>query len=194
MNYFLKIGILVSLYYPTFLKAQVPKHYKVWSDTVILEWEDFKGKAKLSNSDGFSAVSVVGIYKNLELSGNLVEINTVSYFDKNRSWENKNNRRTNGIIHEQTHFDIGELYARKFRREILSIKNRKDYRKISHKIEKMYKSTFQNYSEFQDQYDEETEHSLNEQKQEEWNNRIANELVELREYSNPIITIELKKE
>ena len=45
---------------------------------------------------------------------------------------------------------------------------------------------------FQDLYDKETNHSINKEKQLDWNNRIAKQLKELEKYAEPDFSVELK--
>ena len=58
-------------------------------------------------------------------------------------------------------------------------------------ISRLYKEKMIELSEYQKQYDRETGHSKIEQKQHKWELKIKSELHSLKQFSNPILEIEL---
>lgn len=84
--------------------------------------------------------------------------------------------------HEQLHFDIAELYARKMRKEIQKLKLIKgtiaqfDYRRIHKKI-------FKEYLEYQKKYDTETDFSRTLSKQKNWEISVAKQLQGLEKFA-----------
>ncbi|MGB5507543.1 DUF922 domain-containing protein, partial [Robiginitalea sp.] len=92
-----------------------------------------------------------------------------------KSWYHPELSNAGVLMHEQLHFDITELYARKMRK-ILSERTfsgnvRGDVRQIFSKINRELKA-------FQDRYDLETDFSRNREAQQQWNKRIAEKLKE----------------
>lgn len=83
------------------------------------------------------------------------------------------------LKHEQLHFDIVEIYSRKLREKFLVLD------KMKSKLED-YISTYNNIRndlvKYQGLYDSETEHSVNKEKQKEWEIKVAKELEELDTY------------
>jgi predicted secreted Zn-dependent protease len=94
------------------------------------------------------------------------------------------------LNHEQGHYDITEIFARKMRQE-LSIKK---YRRknVQVKIEAIMNKYIEKKNECQDKYDIETNHSLNTDSQKKWTEYIRSQLIDLLKYSNPNVTIRLK--
>jgi len=85
------------------------------------------------------------------------------------------------LVHEQTHFDLTELYARKLRKQLSETKfTRSNPSKESFPI---FKEMQKQYRDRQDLYERETDFSLNTAKQAEWTARIVAELNELSAYS-----------
>jgi len=150
----------------------------LWEDAVKLKWEDFKGKAPEKNTIGLKKAET---YYAIELDSEYVEgqlpycIIKV-FFIKNKSWTITNNKEV--LAHEQLHFNIGELFARKIRQRFieLNIQGIKDYN--------LYNDEFNNFLKqervFQEKYDKEV--FFNSKKQLEWKTEITKQLEELKEY------------
>ena len=85
------------------------------------------------------------------------------------------------MAHEQLHFDITELYARIFRKQLTE--NIKSVRDLS-KIKGMGKQILSDWDKEEDLYDRETEHSINEAKQKEWILNIRQRLDELKDFAS----------
>lgn len=98
-----------------------------------------------------------------------------------------------GLKHEQKHFDIFEIFSRKLRMDMYNyIKS--NYEENGFEITKEYFEQLSNQyyqlaDSMGDQYDDETQHSVNIEKQVYWNMKIALMLDDLKEYSNPRIII-----
>ncbi len=148
-----------------------------WSVSRKVEWKDFKGKP--DKSTNLLAMTQAGIgYEVACINGDL-KLKIYCYFNVNKSWT-KERESDELLAHEQLHFDITELYTRKLRKKLSEVadpcgKNVKE-------LDKIYQSNFKECAKAQDLYDKETNHSLNEQKQQEWEEKIAKELKELEKY------------
>jgi hypothetical protein len=91
--------------------AQIP-----WSETVRLTWDDFQGKPDARNFDAFTKTTVS--YKSKWDKDGVITVTVECSFDKNNSWKKPGpNLTPKLLLHEQMHFNISELYARKMRRE-----------------------------------------------------------------------------
>jgi hypothetical protein len=93
------------------------------------------------------------------------------------------------LNHEQIHFDICELYARKLRQRIAE----KDFTKVKNivaVISKMYETTMAEYQKREAAYDADTQHGINAAKQKIWNQTIAAELLQLDAFANTEVNIE----
>jgi hypothetical protein len=104
-----------------------------------------------------------------------IEIKTV--FNEDKSWKDVKKINDYILLHEQKHFDIAELFVRKFRKAVAEkIRNSGDY-------DRYFKSIYtisNEYKNFQMVYDKETRHGMNETKQAEYNAAISEELENLK--------------
>lgn len=170
------------------------RKYLVWSVTRQLQWSDFNGlpDQQLVNS-GFDAATCATRIIGLDESNDsiLIRIYTIFYYDC--SWRLGETMDSWGLKHEQKHFDIFEIFSRKLRMDMYNyIKS--NYEENGFEITKEYfQQLSKKYSQLADsmgdQYDNETQHSLNIEKQVYWNMKIALMLDDLKEYSNPRIII-----
>jgi len=152
-----------------------------WSPDVKLKWSDFKARNKVTK--GFSvATSTCGFGYEGEVKGDNISINVFVRFYCNNSWKNPGYHMNDVLEHEQLHFDICELYGRKFYREV--VKLRKSNRLTEKSLEKIYNELVEEYNDYQDIYDAQTGHSTKTMKQLEWNNRVAADLNSLAHFAN----------
>jgi len=85
------------------------------------------------------------------------------------------------LDHERLHFDIGEVYARKIRSVIDSLR-RKGETRINIYTEAI-DSLLDQWEQYGNAYDEETSHGLRPSKQAEWAIKIQKELSALEKYA-----------
>ncbi|MDB5253501.1 MAG: hypothetical protein JWP27_2670 [Flaviaesturariibacter sp.] len=148
-----------------------------WSARRILTWEDFQGEPK-RNTDAVASTSTsLGIAYQLR-NGQLTYEVTCT-FSKPKSW---GATRTAYILaHEQAHFDITELYARKLNQKLQQYQfNRKTYKQDLNAI---YQSVVSEKEAMQQAYDNETDHSRRRRIQNEWLDRVEQLLVDSQAYA-----------
>jgi hypothetical protein len=143
-----------------------------------LSWDVYKG-SPAGGSDA-AAITSTALGMEYHVRGNKLSFSITCRFSKNRSW---GKHRTEYILqHEQGHFDITEIFARKLAKELLNYKfNRKSYQED---INAIYNRVMEDKEKFQDEYDGKTDYSRNKIKQAEWLKRIQKELEDLEEYAN----------
>lgn len=130
-----------------------------WRPNYILKWEDFQGKA--DSSSEFGAITYAATQYSFKSSDTSFHTKVFCYFDKRVSWVRV--KSDIGLIHEQGHFNIAELFARKLRKAFKSYKFntvtvRQDLRTIFDRIVKE--------RDLKDKlYDKETDFSRNKQAQ-----------------------------
>lgn len=159
------------------LSSQKKDSIIVWSKKRKLTWDDFKG---VKNDTVF--INLAESYTEIRMIPYLNKFNTYSYivlafFHKNKSFTNTNSS-DNILCHEQLHFDITELFARKIRQEIQIQESKSSYVNYS----SIYKKIHKNYRMFQKLYDAETVHSTNFEMQQKWKNDIVHKLEKLKNY------------
>ena len=148
----------------------------LWSSDRKLSWNDFKGLVDTSNvavkAMTYSEIKIDGSY--LKDSIHIYKVGC--YFLTNRSWHVVNDSST--LSHEQLHFDISELFARKIRKSFDSLYVKRIVDVEKH--EKLFNLYIQNCDKYQDLYDSEV--YFNEKKQLFWKKKIAAELLKLKEW------------
>lgn len=148
-----------------------------WSETRKLGWGDFKARPDPSSANAAMTNSIINIEFNFDETSLDYTINC--RFDKNRSWVKV---RTIPVLqHEQGHFDIAEIYARKLAREMSGYK----FNPVTVKddVNNIYDRIMKVYQQEQQQYDQQTDFSRNKEKQAEWLNRIAADLKSLQAFA-----------
>lgn len=156
----------------------------IWKQDSLLKAEDFKGKVKNNGPLGLSAV---GIFLYPVESGGELKFRVEALFVKSKSYIVKTSDYV--LKHEQIHFDICELFARKMRQRIAE-KDFTKVKKVKEELDKIYIKTFKEYLKEQDKYDGDTEHGLNSIKQKLWDADIAARLKELEAYASPEVVLD----
>lgn len=143
-----------------------------WSER-RLTWNDFKGEPPLS--DRVAATTASGIsyqFSTLSNTSKHLKVNFEigTHFYPNESWYKPDLCNDIILSHEQLHFDITELFARKLRKELS--KATFDRNTIKAKVKKIYNRNNKELSAFQNRYDTDTNFSRNRKNQQIWNAKI----------------------
>jgi len=171
-----RILALLVLFTPLFLSAQQEGNFVDWS-VKRLDWDDFKA-SPVKNSDA-AALTATHLGFSYSLSNNRVSYEIICRFDKTKSWGLV---KTEWILkHEQGHFDIAEIFARKLKRELAEYQfNKRTFQKD---LDAIYQRVIEAKEAFQLNYDTETDYSRNKRKQLEWLKKIEEILEETQSYS-----------
>lgn len=148
-----------------------------WENSKPLDWKDFQGKPKrnaIGSAEAATGVALKFRYQeDAETAIWTYEYQVQSYFLTKKSWSKAQDRNSYLLAHEQNHFDISELYARKLKRELSKLtpseKLGEDAKEIYHRMQVLHAST-------QSKYDRETKHSLNINEELEWQEKIRDSL------------------
>ena len=157
-----------------------------WSDTVKIKWLDFQGVP--DSLDKHRALSTTSLSYNVELVGRILEINIEPVFLKSKSWV-RCDTTASLLLHEQKHFDIVEIFARKIRKKLLS----EEFTLANYQGEfsTIYNNLYKEMRHYQKLYDLETDHSRISEKQKEWNKKISEELEKYNDYKESVIEVYL---
>lgn len=148
-----------------------------WSEMRKLSWEDFKAKPDAASTNAAMTNSIINIEFNFDDTS--LDYTISCRFDKNRSWVKV---RTIPVLqHEQGHFDIAEIFARKLAREMKAYKFNPG--SVQNDVNNIYDRIMAVYQQQQQQYDQETDFSRNKDKQAEWLAKIAAELKSLEAFA-----------
>jgi hypothetical protein len=154
----------------------------IWS-TQRLSWKQFHGKPKLGTSTAAQTSS--GVTYIVECHGEKFRYAVLATFSPVESWVRPDiptNRTASPrtLKHEQTHFDITEVFARRLRKAFegttgLCPEHPKDARKVFDRLSRESQET-------QDRYDDQTAHGMALDSQTRWNRSVAAGLDSLTKY------------
>lgn len=150
----------------------------VWTPKRKLRWSDFQRSSHEGTKGAQSDIGLSIISKQIN---NQVSYIVFPYFYKKRSSTNTSDLYV--LAHEQLHFDIAELYARKIRMRLKQLdKEPFIRRRYNREIDQLYEA----YLKEQEFYDQRTGHSLLPENQHIWERRIEAELKDLWFYRSKI--------
>jgi len=154
-------------------------HAIKWCEGHQLEWKDFKGRVPVTSSNAAQTAYEVGF--DVNMVGNRFEFVVTCNFLPHKSWVRKKDANDHILRHEQLHFDIAEIYARKMRKEL----NEADItvRNLQSKADKIYEKNWNALTKMQRDYDRETNHSIKKQEQADWDKKIMRMLKENQKYA-----------
>jgi hypothetical protein len=155
----------------------------IWKEGLKLNWSNFK--SNINNKRGANIVAYTNcgwVYSVVKSTNpkSPVKVKIQTIFNEDQSW--KDAERINDYVlgHEQKHFDIAEIFARKLRKSVHEkIKNSGDFNK---NFQGLYNKILSDYRTFQVSYDTDTKNGINEEKQAEYDIKIAEELDNLKNY------------
>ena len=155
----------------------------IWSQDTRLSWEDFKGVPPQSNpyaANTNSGMSYTWSYSTKSGTPEL-EHEVFSNFYPQLSWVKEIKNKAYLLAHEQLHFDISELHARKLRK---ALSEYEIGRIIRRDLQKIYEEIEAARALMQKQFDRETDHSKITEAELRWREFIALELQTLEAFSN----------
>ena len=190
-NIFFFVGF-ISLLSFSFVKDE----FILWQENKKLKIQDFKADnkdtIKVNRQQFLGAISAIRIeYSSFQRNKNSVpDFSIKTYFDPNESWMLLKNDYV--LQHEQIHFDLTELYARKMRKSVESLRqknvtNISIYRKkIQHWNVMKEKASNQFDADNQDYYIKIGQKILFQKnpKQEAWKKKVDRELFQYSLFKN----------
>lgn len=147
-----------------------------WNEFYKVQWDDFQGEPD-KNSLG-DAATAVSIKARPFLVKKQINYDVAAFFNREKSWVR--GKSPSLLAHEQLHFDIAELYARKIRKKISDLKGQgvNDIKVFNAAIQEL----LQESNEVDLQYDIETLHGALTKKQALWTEKVKEELADLHRY------------
>lgn len=165
------------------VQAQHDPEKIYWQDEP-LSWEDFK--ARPAKGSSFKANTNAGLsYSwNLKNENGVVSLKyeVYSFFNPQSSWVLPDSKSDYLLKHEQLHFDITELHARKLRKALASLEVGKLGKDPKAFLNSYYTRIEKERAVMQQRYDRETNHSLNKEAEARWQQFIKEELSKLKDY------------
>jgi hypothetical protein len=157
-----------------------------WTSGVKLEWKDFQGTPE-QNTVELAATDYSVSYSMHAFSDGL-RITLKTAFNKQSSWTRDTTDKFL-LIHEIGHFNLAEVYARKMRRELLSVNFK--YDSVSQQFNKVYTKYYALLNNEQDAYDFITNFSNNHLSQKIWTARIDSMVQSMDDYKDTVLHVKI---
>lgn len=175
------IFLLLVFSHSSFSQEKVEKIK--WQQGQPLTWNDFRALPDDSNS--YSANTNSGISYTWSYSTSsgkpVLEHEVFSNFYPENSWVKDIEDEEYLLAHEQLHFDISELHARKLRK---ALHEYKIGRNIRQDLKRLYNKIEAERAAMQKRFDKETSHSEIKEAEMQWRKFIQQELKKLEEFSS----------
>lgn len=143
-----------------------------WSDDRKLTWDDFQGNPDYNYAD-VSALTSSGIIHLKGCEDGKIIYKIKAYFEKQHSWFKPEAKTNHHLAHEQIHFDITELYARKLEQALakhdFNCEQQEEFQAVVNEYLGKWQSAQINYDLF-------THYSMKRKRQQTWKHRVAMEL------------------
>jgi len=186
ITYRLCFFLLLASVYLTQAQDQVTL---TWDETSPLSWDMFQGA--INNNSKAVALTASGLtfgYTFEQTNRNIVSFKAKVYahFYPHNSWVKPDSKTTYILGHEQLHFDITELYARMFRKELSGLRISNN---LKQRIEEIHRRINMDLDKMQNLYDTESNHSINEEAQLRWEREVKEALDALSDYASPNVYV-----
>lgn len=177
-------GVVFLLLSLSSYAQELPENRHMWREQP-LQWEDFQGTPEAGNPFHANTSSGLSYGWSLKTSiaGSELNYEVESFFNPDLSWVKPGSESLHLLAHEQLHFDITELHARKLRAamEAFDVQKVKD---VKQTLKALYQKIETERREMQERFDAETKHSQEEEMQLKWQRFIKAELEKLSQFSS----------
>jgi len=164
---------LLLLLLPAAAAAQTPL---AWSASRPLTASDFTSRPR--PADTHAARTSTTINTGVNCQGGLAQGTAVARFEPNRSWLRDPTHLTPALLrHEQLHFDLTEVYARRLRQQLAALQV--PCASLGPRFKAVTQRVFAAWAKAEDNYDRDTNHGLRPGRQAAWEAQTRAELNEL---------------
>jgi len=174
--------ILIALLTAVAASGQSTPRALRWDQHPALVWDDFKGRPRRIAGEP-SAVTDTGFRVQFECRADAFDIRVVTEFYRNSSWVKPGRKSIELLRHEQGHFDLTELFARKMRKAVREAKiGCEDDRRAEAAGKRIFDRLGEQWDKAEKRYDADTSDGTDPVKQYEASQQIAQDLAELSGY------------
>jgi hypothetical protein len=142
-----------------------------WRADRRLTWADFRGTP--GPGEQLHALTSADLNVEISCANDVLTVVVEAFFRPLESWT-KSTDSAPLLRHEQFHFDLTEVHARRLRQEIT--KRHMTCAQAQRHLQEVIDAGFAAWKAEQDRYDAETRHGLDEKAQARWEQRIADQL------------------
>jgi hypothetical protein len=169
-----------------FVQAQSENSKILWKMETRLTWEDFQGvplEKTLFHANTNTGLSYSWGLKGTSQSMEL-DYHVETFFYPELSWVQADSKNDHLLKHEQLHFDISELHARKLRKLLANVDASKLNKDSREDLNKLYEKIIKERSAMQTAFDKESVHSINVEAELRWQQFVKQELDKFQAYIN----------
>ena len=153
-----------------------------WSEHSRLSWDDFKAPPPNGGTSP-SAVSKTGFNYQLLCTAGKLDVDAHAFFSPSQSWVLPNKKVPELLNHEQGHFDLSELYARRLKKAIRDANiSCDDPAKANAAGQEMARDFQAHWEKAEGEYEQRTQNGTNLRAQEAASKQIASDLDALNAY------------
>jgi hypothetical protein len=151
-----------------------------WSANRPLVLSDFQGRPR--PNEAHAALTSATVVAQVACKSNKFTGSVQAAFDPSRSWVRDPATVTAKLLrHEQLHFDIAEVYARRLRQKLTG--SQIPCAQLGPTFERLSNGIYADWEKAEDQYDRDTNHGLIPTQQLVWEERVQKQLVELEAFA-----------
>jgi len=163
--------MLVFFCFATLVSAQ---EKLAWNENRQLAWDVFQSKDIAISSKAAATTSYLLNSSTKKFTARQVKIE--AFFVPSKSWAHRDHKTDFVLMHEQSHFDIAELFARRFRKLI------SDKTMDAKMLHNYYARIYDDYKVYQQDYENVTSHGRIHEKQLEYTAKINDEIKKLSDF------------
>ena len=151
-----------------------------WSASRPLTVADFKGRPR--PNEAHAALTSANINTGARCSGDVFAGTAQASFSPGLSWVRDPARMTPALLrHEQLHFDIAEVYARRLRQQLAAL--RLPCSQLGTTFDRVSQAAYAAWEQAEDAYDRDTNHGLQPERQAQWEAQVKQQLRELAAFA-----------
>ncbi len=160
-------------------QAPLPGAGLAWSAERPLTAADFTSRPRPADTHAARTSSTINT--DINCQGDLAQGTAVARFEPNRSWIQDPAHLTPALLrHEQLHFDLTEVYARRLRQQLAAL--RVPCARLGVRFKAVTQSLFAAWAKAEAEYDRDTNHGLRPDRQAAWETQTRAELNELNAF------------
>jgi hypothetical protein len=180
--YLLALSLLLSFSAAAQATVKLPPGSIRWSPNRPLTVADFKGRPR--PDEGHAALTSANINSGASCRNNVFMGTARASFDPATSWVRDAAHMTPALLHhEQLHFDIAEVYARRLRQQLLALHVACD--QMGPTFNQLSQAGYAAWQQAEDAYDRETNHGLIKERQTAWEAQVRQQLADLAAFAEP---------
>ena len=181
MHYRLLTALLLSLSSLAAVAQTTQSGSLHWSAGRPLVLADFEGRPR--PGEAHAALTSATMVAKVACRSNQFSGSVQAAFDPTRSWVRDPTTMTPRLLHhEQLHFDITEMYARRLRQKLTSANI--PCAQLGPAFERLSQGVYADWEKAESQYDIATNHGLKPVQQAQWDAQVQQQLKELAEFAD----------